>query len=74
MALHWTWQFVTGSEPAITPMAISNEAPSSFSTQSEAENWIGAHWRELLQQGVRSVILCRNGTQFTEPMSFPVGS
>jgi len=56
----WTWQY----EPADTDA----EQPGSFSSQSDAENWIGEYWRELAAGGVASVTLVRDGERVYGPM------
>ncbi|WP_308439190.1 hypothetical protein [Cellulomonas chitinilytica] len=36
-----------------------------FTTQFDAEQWLGEHWRSLAQQGVHSVALVHDGEQAT---------
>lgn len=50
MAYHWRF---TPPDAAPTDPA----APSSFSSQSDAESWVGETWRELSAAGVQSVTL-----------------
>ena len=47
----WTWRFEDAESRAV-------DAPSeAFSSQSDAESWIGQTWRELLASGAVKVIL-----------------
>jgi hypothetical protein len=56
----WTWQY--------QPAEAAAEPSGSFSTQSDAENWIGESWRELAAAGVSGVILLRDGERVYGPM------
>ncbi|MCB5167143.1 hypothetical protein LG634_20155 [Streptomyces bambusae] len=49
----WTWRFET-ADGAETSPAVE---PEEFSTQGDAESWIGEVWRELLDGGVEQVKL-----------------
>jgi hypothetical protein len=61
----WTWTY-TGAEGApVTPEG----AAEGFPTQAEAEDWIGVSWRELREQGVRSVTLHEDDRVVYGPMS-----
>ncbi|MCX4693718.1 hypothetical protein [Streptomyces sp. NBC_01408] len=56
----WTWRFekADGSE---TSPAVE---PEEFTTQGDAESWIGEIWKELLEGGVEQVKLSDdNGTE-----------
>jgi hypothetical protein len=56
----WTWAFSDqNGEPAKLPDTVPTPAP--FASQSDAETWIGENWRELLDNGVASVTLQRDG-------------
>jgi len=50
----WTWRYDTEPGP-------DAPAPASFSSQSDAETWIGEVWRELLDAGVQAVTLVEDG-------------
>ncbi|MCW2545289.1 MAG: uncharacterized protein JWM40_2841 [Frankiales bacterium] len=39
-----------------------------FSTQADAESWIGETWRELRESGVHAVNLVEDGRQVYGPM------
>ena len=56
----WTWAF-SDSNGAAAPLPESVPAPAPFASQSDAETWIGENWRELLNNGVSSVTLQRDG-------------
>ncbi|GAT81045.1 hypothetical protein STXM2123_1746 [Streptomyces sp. F-3] len=43
--------------------------PEEFTTQSDAESWIGEHWRELRDGGADQVRLFEDGTEVYGPMS-----
>ncbi|MFB7515955.1 hypothetical protein [Streptomyces sp. NPDC056144] len=60
----WTWRFEkadgTEVEPSVTP--------EEFSTQSDAESWLGECWRDLLGGGADQVTLSEDGTKIYGPM------
>lgn len=56
----WTWAF-SDSNGAAAPLPASVPAPAPFASQSDAETWIGENWRKLLDNGVSSVTLQRDG-------------
>ncbi|GAU69514.1 hypothetical protein SSP35_12_01620 [Streptomyces sp. NBRC 110611] len=60
----WTWRFEkadgTETEPAVEP--------EEFTTQGDAETWIGEQWRALLDGGVDRVTLFEDGAEIY-PMS-----
>ncbi|ROQ69534.1 hypothetical protein EDD93_4035 [Streptomyces sp. 840.1] len=61
----WTWRFEksdgTETEPALQP--------EEFTTQGDAESWIGEYWKELLDGGAAQVTLFDDGTKIYGPMS-----
>ncbi|AZS71418.1 hypothetical protein DDE74_11070 [Streptomyces lydicus] len=62
----WTWRFekADGSE---TALAVQ---PEEFTTQGDAESWIGEEWKALLDGGVDQVRLFEDGTEiYAGPMS-----
>lgn len=61
----WEWQFEKEDGSVTEPPA----APGDFSTQSDAESWIGEVWPDLLEQGVEQVNLLEDGTKVYGPMS-----
>lgn len=53
----WAWE-LTGADGAVLDRPLS----PVFPTRYDAEEWLGAHWRTLRDQGVRSVVLRDDGT------------
>jgi hypothetical protein len=58
--LSWTWRY----EPA----GVAATEPGEFSSQSDAESWLGEFWRELSEAGVTAVYLLGDGEQIYGPM------
>jgi hypothetical protein len=58
--MSWTWRY----EPAET----TAETPGVFTSQSDAESWLGEAWRELADAGVVGVFLVHDGTDVYGPM------
>lgn len=60
----WIWRYEDqfGSIP-------ERPKPESFTSQSDAESWLGEHWRDLLDQGVDQVTLLVDGSTVYGPMS-----
>jgi hypothetical protein len=61
----WTWRFEKSDGTETTPSV----EPEEFSTQGDAESWIGEIWKELLEGGTDQVILFEDGTRVYGPMS-----
>jgi hypothetical protein len=62
----WTWQF----EKADGSPATSRDLPKEvFSSQGDAESWIGEHWQGLLEAGVDQVSLVEDDRLEYGPMS-----
>ncbi|MEE1738364.1 hypothetical protein [Streptomyces sp. BE147] len=61
----WTWRFEksdgTETEPALQP--------EEFTTQGDAESWIGEFWKELLAGGAEQVTLFEDSVEIYGPMS-----
>jgi len=58
----WEWALDGGTEPAVSPV---------FTTQYDAEQWIGEHWRALAAQGVTRATLLHHGEPVTAPLDLP---
>lgn len=43
--------------------------PEEFTTQGDAESWIGEYWKELLEGGAAQVTLFEDATKIYGPMS-----
>jgi hypothetical protein len=51
----WTWRYEDANS---RPIDGPTEA---FSSQSDAESWLGQSWRELASRGVSAVVLIEDG-------------
>jgi hypothetical protein len=58
----WTWRFRTDDEGGLEP-AVD---PEDFSTQEDAELWIGEHAQELLDGGADRAALLNDGAEIYE--------
>ncbi|UGY90969.1 hypothetical protein [Streptomyces gobiensis] len=61
----WTWRFEKADGTETEPPVQAEE----FSTQGDAESWIGETWKELLDGGVDQVTLFEDTTKIYGPMS-----
>ena len=61
--------FVWRYEDTAGEVKTTDAKPEEFSTQSDAETWIGEHWRELLEAEVDQVTLLEDGAAVYGPMS-----
>ena len=69
MTFVWRYEDTAGGEKT------TELKPEEFSTQADAETWIGEHWRELLDAAVDQVTLLEDGVVVYGPMSLhPVES
>lgn len=55
----WTWRFEKADGTATAPAV----EPEEFTTQGDAEAWVGEVWKELLDGGAERVTLFEDGTQ-----------
>ncbi|MER5728687.1 hypothetical protein ABT084_10145 [Streptomyces sp. NPDC002138] len=53
----WTWRFEAADGSESTPAVV----PEEFTTQGDAESWIGEYWKELLEGGTERVKLSDDG-------------
>jgi hypothetical protein len=51
----WTWRYEDAQGRTI------EGPPEAFSSQSDAESWLGQSWRELASRGVSAVLLVEDG-------------
>ncbi|MEI6624211.1 MAG: hypothetical protein WCP28_20155 [Actinomycetes bacterium] len=69
----WTWTLHDESgatfEPSADLLAAIGEGDQTFTSQSDAETWVGETWRELASAGVDAVTLCHDGDIVYGPMS-----
>ncbi|EFG65378.1 hypothetical protein [Streptomyces sp. SPB074] len=61
----WTWRFENG-DGAETPPAVQ---PEEFTTQGDAESWLGEQWRALLAGGTDRVHLLEEDKTVYGPLS-----
>ena len=53
--MSWTWRYEDGDGGAV-------DGPGeAFSSQADAESWLGQTWRELLAGGTATAILVEDG-------------
>jgi hypothetical protein len=62
----WSWQFENEDGTAAVPRGLPKE---TFSSQGDAESWLGENWRELLEGGVDQVMLVEEDRVEYGPMS-----
>ncbi|MET7621666.1 hypothetical protein [Streptomyces sp. NPDC005408] len=61
----WTWRFEKSDGTEVQPAV----QPEEFTTQGDAESWIGEFWKDLLEGGADQVVLSEDGTKIYGPMS-----
>ncbi|MER5769673.1 hypothetical protein [Streptomyces sp. NPDC001985] len=61
----WTWRFEKSDGTEVRPAV----EPEEFTTQGDAESWIGEHWRALKEGGADAVTLSEDTTKIYGPMS-----
>ncbi|MFI0236589.1 hypothetical protein [Streptomyces sp. NPDC016845] len=61
----WTWRFEK-SDGTEVPPAVQ---PEEFTTQGDAESWIGEQWKALAEGGADQVTLSEDDTVIYGPMS-----
>jgi hypothetical protein len=66
----WMWRFEKADGTEVPP-AIE---PEEFTTQGDAESWVGEVWKDLLAGGTHQVSLFEDGTKIYGPMSLQVDS
>jgi hypothetical protein len=62
-----SWSWVLESD-AGRQVSLDHEIPS-FSSQSDAESWLGEVWRALVDAGATQVTLVEDGRRVYGPMS-----
>jgi uncharacterized membrane protein len=62
----WSWQFEAADGTVIGSRGVARE---TFSSQGDAETWLGENWRELLADGVEQVTLLEESRVEYGPMS-----
>ncbi|MYS23727.1 hypothetical protein GA0115240_15593 [Streptomyces sp. DvalAA-14] len=61
----WTWRFEKADGTEVPPAV----EPEEFTTQGDAESWIGEIWKDLLAGGADQVVLFDGETRIYGPMS-----
>ncbi|MEV0846914.1 hypothetical protein AB0J21_13740 [Streptomyces sp. NPDC049954] len=61
----WTWRFEKTDGTEVQPAL----EPEEFTTQGDAESWVGEYWKELLDGGADQVRLFEDSTEIYGPMS-----
>lgn len=64
MSFAWRHETADGS-----PAASTSLGEPGFSTQADAESWIGENWQQLLAEGVDQVTLIEGDRELYGPMS-----
>ena len=63
--MSWTWQIDGGGDQ---PVSLDHDIPT-FSSQSDAESWLGEVWRSLVDAGATEVTLLEDDREVYGPMS-----
>ncbi len=67
----WTWRYESADGTTLSAKTLPQE---TFTSQSDAESWIGERWRSLLATGIDQVTLLEDGQVTYGPMSLhPAG-
>ena len=61
----WTWRFEKADGAEVQPAV----QPEEFTTQGDAESWLGEYWKDLLDGGAEQVRLFEDATEIYGPMS-----
>jgi hypothetical protein len=68
--MSWTWQLEKADGTVIAARELAKE---TFTSQGDAESWLGENWRTLLDAGVDQVTLLEEGRPQYGPMSLHPG-
>ncbi|MFD4635466.1 hypothetical protein ACFVYR_13535 [Streptomyces sp. NPDC058284] len=61
----WTWRFEKADGTEVQPAV----QPEEFTTQGDAESWVGEYWKELSEGGADQVSLFEDANKIYGPMS-----
>ncbi|MBL1087192.1 hypothetical protein JK359_35385 [Streptomyces actinomycinicus] len=61
----WKWRFEKADGTEVQPAVL----PEEFTTQGDAESWIGENWKELREGGADQVRLFEETDEIYGPMS-----
>ena len=62
----WHWRLL---DPAGAEVRPETRPAPRFTSQSDAESWVGEFWRDLVDQGVDAVTLMEGDREVYGPMS-----
>lgn len=67
----WAWRYeaADGTEVDLSGTEASDLADERFTSQADAETWLGETWQELLDAGVAQVTLLEVDREVYGPMS-----
>ncbi|MFF1375518.1 hypothetical protein [Streptomyces sp. NPDC058308] len=65
----WTWRFEKADGTEVQPAV----QPEEFTTQGDAESWVGECWKELSEGGADQVTLFEDTKKIYGPMSLHAG-
>ena len=65
----WHWQLQDAAGAAVVAEQTAPDPGPRFTSQSDAESWIGEVWLELVAEGVDSVTLLEGEREVYGPMS-----
>ena len=63
----WSWQYLTAEGVVVAELPDTSMA-TEFSSQSDAETWIGEVWQALLDAGIEQVLLLEEDRIVYGPM------
>jgi hypothetical protein len=70
----WRWEDSSGAEVEVPEEGAAAAAAGGFTSQSDAESWIGEMWSSVLEEGVDQVTLFEADRLVYGPMSLhPAG-
>jgi hypothetical protein len=65
--MSWHWRFEDPAGTPIDPASLGVDLDEA-DNQSDAESWLGEHWRDLLARGVATVTLFNGDDEVYGPM------
>lgn len=65
----WRWRLLDADGAEVTAEETAPGGGPRFTSQGDAETWVGEVWRELLEEGVDSVTLLEGDREVYGPMS-----
>jgi hypothetical protein len=64
----WWWRLLAADGGDVTADR-EGPPPPRFTSQGDAESWVGECWRDLVDEGVASVVLLEGDREVYGPMS-----